>query len=327
MLRIGIMGAGHFAERHLAALESLRDRVKVVKVARRHLDRPFPQGEAVGAEMVAPEALIESPDVDIVCVCSPNDRHRAHTEAALRAGKHVFCEKPLALSVADADAVIRAASEATRVLMVGHLTRHAPLYKTVADVLASGRIGAPRCAYASRLHVGSSESWRMDPIVGGGAPFDLLIHDFDLMNWYVGVPERVVARGQRRPERAYESMVAVFIYPTGAIATVEGGFVLRPGSGLRAQLRIVGDHGHLEVNSADPEQPIRIFAEGEPEERIGLSKDQDVFSGIAGEWVEFLGTIAGRPHNRLRVEDARLAVQCAALAVQSADESREMQFD
>jgi predicted dehydrogenase len=166
----------------------------------------------------------------------------------------------------------------------------------------------------------------MDPVVGGGAPFDLLIHDYDLMNWYVGAPEGVVARGQRRPNRAYEAMAAVFTYPDGAIVTVEGGFVLRPGGGLRAQMRIVGDRGHLQVDSADPEKPIRVFPENEPEERIGIPEDRDVFSGIAGEWVEFLDTIAGRPHNRLRVEDARLAVECAALAVRSADEGREMQF-
>ena len=327
MLRFGILGAGHFAEAHLEALGRLADRAQVLKVARRHTDLPFLAASAVGGEMVSPEALLASGDVDAVSICLPNNLHRPFAEQALRAGKHVFCEKPLAMSVEDADAVIRTAAQTGRVLMVGHLTRHMPVYNTVADVLASGRLGAPRAVYASRLQVGGGESWRMDPEVGGGVPFDLLVHDFDLLTWYLGRPASVTARGHRRPQAAYDHLAAIFTYPDGALAVAEGSFLLRPGAGLRSSLRVVCARGHVEVNTTDTECPIRVFEEGQPEERVHVDLTDVKIAGIAREFEEFIDAAEGNVRGILRPEDARQAVECAALATRAADTGEEVRFD
>jgi len=255
-----------------------------------------------------------------VCVCSPNDRHRPHTEAALRAGKHAFCEKPLALCVADVDAVVATAQEASRVLMTGHLTRHSALYQTVAEVVDNGRLGELQIVHACRLQVAKEHSWRMDPNAGGGAPFDLLIHDFDVLNWFLGEPERIVAQGRRHDQGAYAYLTASLTYPTGAVATVEGGFVLRPGAPFRATMRLIGDRGHLELDTADSSHPIHVAIEDCPVEKLPAPAGDPPFDGIAAEWIEFLEAIDGHPPTRLRLEDARLAVHCAERAVRSADE-------
>jgi len=324
---MGILGAGRWTEKHLAALARLGDRVQVTMIARRHPATPCPAAEAVGARIVTADELLASEEVDAVAVCTPNDVHRAHVERALDAGKHVFCEKPLALSIEDSDAAIAAAEKAGRVLMVGHVTRHVPLYTAVGDVLASGELGAPRAFYSSRYQVGGGNSWRMDPAIGGGAPFDLLIHDFDLMNWYVGRPIEVFARGRRHEQGALDHVGTVFSCAGDVIAVVEGGFLLRPDAWLRAWLRVVCERGHVEADSTDRDFPIRVFVEHREERRLSLPEEDAILSGIVGEYDEFFQAIEGHPPDRLLLPDARTAVHCAELVTRSAETGKPVRFD
>lgn len=332
MLRIGILGAGHFAAAHVRAFERLHDRARVAAYARSESDRAFPEAEAAGAVASTADALIASADVDAISVCVPNHLHRRYAEAALRAGKHVFCEKPLALTVADADALLRAASDAGRLLMVGHLTRHMPAYAKVAEILETGRLGPPRAAYASRMHCGGGRSWRMDPEIGGGVVFDLLVHDFDLLNWYLGMwnsgnqegAVRVTARGHRHEQGGYDYVAAIFSCANGIIAVAEGGFVFRPPAGLRSTLRVICERGHIEVNTNDPATPIRVFEEGKPEEGIRVPLENLLIEGLVAEYEEFLDAVEGNVHGRLRIEDARNAVACAAAVVSAADTGKEV---
>ena len=99
MIRFGIVGAGHFAAAHAEALQRMPARACVTGYARREAGKPFAEAEALGARAFTLDGLIASNDVDAICICVPNHLHREYAEAALRAGKHVFCEKPLALSV------------------------------------------------------------------------------------------------------------------------------------------------------------------------------------------------------------------------------------
>lgn len=325
MVRMGILGAGRFAERHLIALVRLAGRAQLVKAARKR-DRPFPLAEELGATLTSVEDLISADDVEAIIVCTPNHLHRFYAEAALRAGKHVFCEKPLALSVADADALIEIAGKANRILMVGHLTRYMPAYVAVAELLQSEKLGLPQAAAAARLQIAAADSWRMAPLSGGGAPFDLLIHDFDLLNWYLGRPKTVTARGRKHRQGAYDYLAALFTYPNGAVAVAEGGFLLRPAAGLRAWLRVCCERGHIEVDTTDAAAPIRVFQEGRGEERLAVPMQDVVPQALAGELQEFLDAIEGRPAERLDVKDARRAVECAQLAIQSAETSAEVRF-
>jgi len=324
-LRIGLIGAGHFARNHVEALGGFADRARIVAYARQDPDRGFPEAEAAGAQRLAAEALIASPDVDAVLVCTPNHLHRQYAEAGLRAGKHVFCEKPLALTAADADAVLEAASATDAVFMVGHLARHIPAYAAVAGLLETGRLGTPVAAYANRMHCGGGgRSWRMDPNVGGGVVFDLLVHDLDLLNWYLGPPVSVVARGRRHAQGGYDYIAATFAYADGKVAMAEGGFVFRPPAGLRATTRVVCERGHVEVNTHDKECPIRVFEEDRPEEIIPVKLDNLLVDGLAAEFGEFFDAVDGRPRGRLRPEDARLAVACAEAVVRAADTAEEV---
>jgi predicted dehydrogenase len=326
MLGIGILGAGNFAGKHLRAIDGLQDRARVVKAARRSAE-PWPQAEERGIELVDVDALLGADDVDAVAVCVPNGLHAQFVTAALEAGKHVFCEKPLATTVEDADRLIALAREKQRVLMVGHLTRHTASYAAVSDVLRSGRLGAPQAVHSSRLQVRSAAGWRLDPQLGGGVAFDLLIHDFDLLIWYLGKPRDVVAKALRTDGQACRYLLAMFDYGNGVAPVVEGGFVLPEGSPFQGSLRIVCEGGLLEIDAALPAGSIlRIVENGTQPVMVPAPHYTKTCRGLLGEYDEFLDAVAGRPHDRLRLEDARMAVELACVAVRSVEEGRGVVF-
>src|SRR5581483_8683347 len=111
------------------------------------------------------------------------------TEAALAAGKHVFLEKPIALTLEDADAIVAAAERSGRMLMVGLVLRFWPEYVELQRRVAAGELGRPLAVSALRLSPPADwNDWMADRSQSGGTPVDLLIHDFDQMNWLLGTP-------------------------------------------------------------------------------------------------------------------------------------------
>ncbi|MBI5095763.1 MAG: Gfo/Idh/MocA family oxidoreductase [Candidatus Hydrogenedentes bacterium] len=320
MHRIGIVGAGHFARAHLSALGRHASRARVVLTARMDASAPWPEAEAIGAVMASAEALLASPDIDTVLICSPSHLHADHAITALRAGKHVFCEKPMALSVDRANAMADAAEENGRILMVGHLTRHAPLYTLVAESLFSGRLGRPLAAHASRVQsAGSDRMWRMDPRMGGGVAFDLLIHDLDLLNWFLGAPLNVSALGHRHALGAFDHISAVYTHTGGVVASAEASFLLRPGARSRAMLRVICERGHIEADTVNAACPILIYEEGKPVEGPPADLADALARGLYSEHEEFLDALDGVKPARLRLEDAGQAVLTAVKTIESAD--------
>mgnify|MGYP006290972467 CR=1 FL=1 len=320
MLHLGLIGAGNFAGKHFAVLQGMGERAKVALVARDRVKEPFEPAPEL--PVVAFDEAVADPHLDAVMISSPNHLHRRHAEAALNAGKHVFCEKPLALSVEDVDALTAAARRTDRVLMVGHLTRHAPMYAAAAEVVHSGRLGAVRAVHATRWHTRDKASdWRMRPEQGGGAPFDLLLHDYDLVQWLCGPPTGVTATGQKHPLGAYERMAASFTCPNGVVATVDGGFVLPSGASMKSSLRVIGTDGVLELQTPS-EHPVQVRMHGDDPETIPVDPERLGADGLRTEFLEFFDAIEGRAWNRLRLEDARNAVAMAAAAVGAAESGR-----
>lgn len=160
-------------------------------------------GPAGGAEDLADvrahatvDALLADPGVDLVHVCLPNPLHRPVTEAALAAGKHVFVEKPVALTLADADAMIAAARRHGRVLCVAHVLPFRSEFGFALEAARSGRYGAPLGARFKRLVARSDGP--PDPrrlATYGGMGIDLHIHDTHFIRMLFGPPRRVSSRG------------------------------------------------------------------------------------------------------------------------------------
>lgn len=145
--------------------------------------------------------LIADPNVEAVDICLPTRHHAPLTIAALRAGKHVFCEKPMALNVEECAAMIDAARAADRLLVIGHCLRYWPHYVHVHEALASGIYGRPLHASLYRksaLPKWSSGSWLTNPAESGGVILDMHIHDIDIARWWFGEPARIEANAATR---------------------------------------------------------------------------------------------------------------------------------
>ncbi|MHB8956736.1 MAG: Gfo/Idh/MocA family protein [Pirellulaceae bacterium] len=197
------------------------------------------------------DALLDDKTVDAVDICLPNDLHRQFAVRALQAGKHVLCEKPIALTLADADAMLDAARQADRFLMIGHVLRFWPEYRTAKEALDAGAVGAPLAISARRMvsllaGTHGDRGWRHDPRRSGGAVLDMQIHDLDTFCWFFGArPLTIFSRGLRSPDGAWSHVFTHLEFPGGRQAFVEASFMMR-GNPVDIFFRVLGTERSIE---------------------------------------------------------------------------------
>lgn len=135
--------------------------------------------------------------VDAVVVMTPDFAHVEPAVSALAAGKHVYCEKPLATNLADCDAIAKAANASDKIFYLGMNLRHGPVHETIHDIVASGEAGKVLLIEANEYYYGGRtyfKRWNRLEKFGGGLWITKAVHDFDLLNWMSGgVPLRVSA--------------------------------------------------------------------------------------------------------------------------------------
>ncbi|MBA2754603.1 MAG: Gfo/Idh/MocA family oxidoreductase, partial [Chloroflexia bacterium] len=173
-MRVAIVGAGSLGTVHARAAASLPG-VRVTRVADVDRDRASTLAGAVGAlASVDAAEVVGRDDVDAVVVAVPTDRHREVVELAAAAAKHVFCEKPLALTLPDARAMIAACDRSGVRLMAGQVVRFFPEYARIGALLREGAVGLVATVRARRLnvHPGLHRSWYADPASSGGLIVD-----------------------------------------------------------------------------------------------------------------------------------------------------------
>lgn len=232
------------------------------------VDRKPEVARAFGAEFGVPAftTLTDGLEVvrpDLVDVCLPTDCHRDATIQALEADCHVFCEKPMALTLEDADAMIAAATQADRQLMVGHCIRFWPEYVRLKEAVDSGELGALRALTLTRygaFPTWSSDNWLADPRRAGGGVLDMHIHDLDFALYLLGEPSAMRADGvvdARGPGYA----TTLLDYPETTVV-VEGGWTLPAGSPFRMGYRAIFSHGAMIWEGS----PMTIYRDDAPPE-------------------------------------------------------------
>ena len=241
MTRVALLGAGFMARIHAASYGALRDRAQVAVVCA--LDGGEPIAQELGAELSHDwEAAVASPDIDAVDICLPTPLHRPVAVRALAAGKHVLLEKPIALTLEDADAIGAAAEVAGRVLMVGHVLRYFPEIVELRRLLDAGELGLPVAATALRLSAPPDwNDWMGVPEKSGGVLVDMMVHDFDILNALLGPAERVQAAAS-----AGGRHVQMLLEHPGGDSAVEGSHAMPPSYPFTAGLRVVCERGVLE---------------------------------------------------------------------------------
>ncbi|MFM2057182.1 MAG: hypothetical protein RLY71_1567 [Pseudomonadota bacterium] len=200
-LRVGIAGLGRLGRRHAEALAFSIRHVELVAAcspveAERELARTELGVERLYADF---DAFIADPQIDAVVLVTPTSLHADQTIAALRAGKHVFVEKPLALNVEDCERVLAVAAEhPQQIAMVGFVRRFDPSYRTAQNAIEAGEIGRPFLVRSQTCDQNDPEGFfvRFAP-TSGGIFMDCSVHDIDLARWMLGRPkaQRAFASG------------------------------------------------------------------------------------------------------------------------------------
>ena len=245
-MRIGILGSGFMGTTHAQAYAKIPG-VKVVAVSSRNLEKAEKLAKEVSARATIDDrSIIDDPSINAISNTLPTHLHAATTITALNSGKHVLLEKPFALTVADCDHMIAAASETGRTLMVAHVLRFWGEYVSLVELVHSGRLGKPFSAVAVRLsQLPAWADWFLNPVWSGGAVLDLCIHDFDALNWLFGTPNSIYARGKELKPGLWNDIHALVDYG-GANGFVEGSEFMPQGYPFTASMKVLCEGGVAE---------------------------------------------------------------------------------
>lgn len=228
-LRIALIGCGGMGMR-------LGRSLKVLEGARISVccDIDIDRARAGEAELGADEAVydyrvaLQSNSVDGVIIATPNHLHAPMAINAARAGKHIYTEKPMALSVADCDAMIAAAKQAGVKLMVGHVLRYIGQFAKAKQIIDSGELGKPFVVDIDRVNQQADrEAWRRTKAETGGMLCEVHVHELDFMAYLLGEPVTAYAQSGHFGNNPYDfddELLAIYRFRDGGISSLHASF-------------------------------------------------------------------------------------------------------
>ena len=329
-IKIGIAGMGFMGQSHFTnclALSRETGLYQIIAIAdpeplRRagyapvvgNIDAVTPHLDMTNVECYLDAAdMIDRADLDVVYICLPTSMHASMSVRALRRGRHVFCEKPMALSLAEADQMVAAARETGACLLIGHVLRFWPEFKYLKDTAASGRLGALRSLSLTRLGaapIWSWHNWMRDEQQSGGGLIDLQIHDIDVVHWVAGVPDAVSAHGWNTSTPGGIDWVdSSYHYGPGLSVHSHGGWQSYPSfKGFEVGYEAFFERGWIRFNPS-AQHKLTEHAAGAAEPTYFESSG----NAYANEDRFFLSCVAeGKdPGSVISPEDARTTVQIA----------------
>ncbi|HYK96228.1 MAG TPA: Gfo/Idh/MocA family oxidoreductase [Candidatus Dormibacteraeota bacterium] len=256
-LRWGILGPGRIAARIVRGLAASQ-RGELVAVASRDLGRAqaFAREHGVAAAYGSYDALLAARDVDIVYVSLPNHLHSTWTVRALDAGKHVLCEKPLALTVSEVDAIAAAAARNERVAVEGFMYLHHPQIRTAIALAREGALGQIELVRGSfSFFLTYPGDPRIDPTMGGGSLWDVGCYPVTFIRRIAGSePDRVTAEARFDERGVDRTFVGQLHFPSGLVAQLDSSFA-EPD---RQSLEVVGGAATLTLTApflSEPDGP------------------------------------------------------------------------
>ena len=315
MTRVALFGCGWIQDFHARGVLAHGDELVAVTNHREESARAFADRYAIPRVTTDWEALAADPDVDAAVVATPNSLHAPQAIALLREGKHVMVEKPMAISVAECDAMITASREGGASLMVAHCWRFRDEVRAMRDRIVSGELGDVVRTHGYGVHAGWGPSgWFTDPVLaGGGALVDMGVHAIDTTRFLLGDPQPSDVHaviGTRYAEGRYtvdDDGVVLITWDDGASSVVESGWWQPHLGGLEADTEVYGTKGYARI--WPPEPPSADYEHC----------SQPMYSA---QVAEFLNAIDERRAPRPSGEDGRVVMQVVEDAYRSAGVER-----
>jgi len=198
--------------------------------------------------------LINDPEIEMVDICVPTYLHARYALAALKKGKHVFCEKPIGRSVAEARQMTEEAEKSSGFFMNGLCVRYWPEYRHAWELYSSGALGKVISATFKRvspsIHGNAWQDWFMKEELSGGALLDLHLHDTDLVRYFFGRPDSVTSFGSAgsRSDRGVDHIFTNYNYNNGTLIMAEGGWDAAKNSPFEMSFQIVCEKATIRLS-------------------------------------------------------------------------------
>lgn len=281
-LGIGVIGLGGFG---LFALQQFVQIPEVRLAAMAGTARPaaLAAAQRYGLEdVIDVDPLLELPDVDLVYIATPPFLHFEQARRALAAGKHVICEKPLALTVQQADELVELAREQDRLLVANLMQRYNPLFDVVGQIIDRRPLGQFLHGYFENYASDENlppEHWFWDRAKSGGIFIEHGVHFFDMLAGWLGVGDVVAAQASRRSDGCEDQVQCTVRYADGAHFNFYHGFH-QPARLDRQELRLVFERGDMvlegwvptcvRIHAVASEAQMRELTESFPHARIDV---------------------------------------------------------
>ena len=275
-LKWGLLSTARINRRLIPAIRSA-GRAELVGVASRGLER----AEAYAVEWGLPrayggyQALLDDPEVDAIYISLPNSLHGEWIVRTAEAGKHVLCEKPLAVSVAECDQILAAAESAGVVVAEAVMYLHHPLLQEARRLVEDGAVGRVTLVRgALSFFLDRPDDVRWKPELGGGSLWDVGSYPVSFIRWIVGEPDQVFGWQRLAESGVDETFAGLLRYESGALGVFDCGFRTQ----WRSEAQVFGTEGTLtiiEPHTISTES--RILLRRESEERALTVREIDVY--------------------------------------------------
>ena len=317
MIRVGVIGFGFMGGVHFRSWQANKNAQVVAicaanpitdKAKRGNIDAGNDELNLEGISIYTEIAdLLASEKIDVVSITLPSYLHKSISIQCLDAGVHVLCEKPMALTVEDCDAMIAAANAAGKELMVGQCIRFWPVYTWIKQAVERGQFGSVRVADFSRLTyapVWDANSWFSDSAKSGGIGLDLHIHDLDFIQHLFGIPKAIQASCMPLGNGVPGHVQTQLDYGDGRIISATASWMMPETFGFQMAFRIIFetavaifDGTDLTIYPAEGETYVQPIADGD---------------GYQGEIDYFAAVLSGtNQHIEITQEQARESVRLA----------------
>ena len=270
---IGVIGVGRLGSVHIENLMRLTSKSKIIAICDPIKDRVSRFAELSGAiPYLNYKKMLENKDIDAVLVISPTYMHSQMVQDCAIAGKHIFCEKPIAETLENAINVVKCVIKTKVKFQVGYMRRFDPAYAGAKRLVDEGRIGKPLIFKATSRDPFPPPAWACNPKTGGGLYLDLHTHDFDLARWFMKdeVAQVFVQDGaflghrHDIPDYVDNTIISVK-FVNGKIGVVDGSWNSRAGYDIRTEILgsegtiIIGQLSYLPINLCTIDGVSQVF--------------------------------------------------------------------
>jgi len=242
-----MIGVGRVSEAHLRALKHLPDVELAAAFDKDHSKATEAVERFGGLACRDVDALLEI-DLDLLIICAPTFVHRDYVVKAASSGKHILCEKPMALTLEEADEMIAVCRSSGVQLMVGHVLRFKPEFKKLHELIKAEDYGKLLQLHSERLSGLAGQSWdrwllREDRSLGA---IDIHIHELDFALWTLGPPISVTSMGSHRDGENIIHISTLMDYGNGLHASLEGSFMVPESYGFSFTTRAIFEGAAVE---------------------------------------------------------------------------------